>query len=101
MRACCKPIALGAMLVVAMVAATGCGGGTGASGLGDLTAAADSAGTGPAPAAGLPTSALQSVTGLLAWAGDMVNTRGDTAPPIALGDATLPADDTAAPGPTP
>ena len=49
--------------------------------------------------AGLPSSALQSVTGLVTYLNELIGRTDETSEPIALGDAVLPTSDSDAPTP--
>lgn len=76
--------------LAAAAALAGCGGG------GDDAAAPSTALTstpGATAQAGLPASAQQSVTGLVAFLNQLIGQTGETAEPIALGDATLPTSE--------
>lgn len=73
------------VLLAACAALAGCGGGDG----GDAAAA-------PTPAPGgntIPSSALASVDGLLAYVRGLIAATDDTSEPVGLGDAKLPVDD--------
>ena len=79
------------LVMTAAVAACGGGGGSAA------PVGAAPAPAAPAPATSdIPASALASVDGLIAFMNMLIDTAtSDTSEPIALGDASLPVDDTA------
>ena len=84
------------LIVLAMTAAiAACGGGGGGGSAAPVGAAPAPAA--PAPATSdIPASALASVDGLIAFMNMLIDTAtSDTSEPIALGDASLPVDDTA------
>lgn len=84
-----------AVSLAALVGACGGGGDGGivvAAGGSDAVAGGQPTGDGA-----LPSSALQGVEGLVAFARQLIAQTGDTAEPVALGSAVLPTSDTAEP----
>ena len=43
----------------------------------------------------VPSSAQQSISGLIAYLNELIGTSSDTTEPVLVGDAVLPTDDTA------
>ena len=81
----------------AAAALTACGGDGGDGGGGGGATGATGAATGEASRRGtdVPASALQSVSGLLAYMNDLIaNSTNETGQPVLLGDGTLPMSDT-------
>lgn len=77
-----------AILLAAAGTLTACGGGGGGGGTG---------GGGAVSGSDVPSSALQSSDGLVAFLKQLIAGTSDTTEPIALGDVTLPTSDTTEP----
>ncbi|CAA9419792.1 MAG: hypothetical protein AVDCRST_MAG51-1934 [uncultured Ramlibacter sp.] len=77
-------------LAFACTALAACGGGGGG---GNVAATANMGTT----ANGMPRSAMDSATGLVAYLQQLIGRTDETSEPVALGDATLPVDDAAEP----
>lgn len=84
---------LGALMLAAAAGLAACGGGGGET----VATPAPAPAPAPAPTTEVPASARSSVAGLVDYLQQLIQGTSETGAPVFLGDAVLPASDTAEP----